>query len=72
MKSHDCPFGIGDKVRFTPSERTLGLYQDIERFGLKINEEAIIREIREGIYLYFDGEAGGMPWNEFSLVAAAK
>jgi hypothetical protein len=62
-----CPFKIGDTVRFTPSERTKGLYQDIERFGLKVNEERQITNIKEDTYLYFQ-EAGGMPWNEFTLV----
>lgn len=63
-----CPYSVGDKVRFTPSERTKGLYQDIERFGLELNQVATIREIRHGIYLYFDDERGGLPWNEFSPV----
>ncbi len=63
-----CPFVVGDKVRFTPSARTRALYQDPERFGLKIGSESIIREIREETYLYFDHGAGGFPWNEFTLV----
>lgn len=63
-----CPYNIGDRVRFTPSKRTKGLYQDIERFGLKPNQVAIIREIRDGVYLYFDDGKGGFPWNEFSSV----
>jgi hypothetical protein len=69
--SNECPFGIGDTVRFTPSPRTRGLYQDIARFGLGIGEEAVIREIREGTYLYFDSGAGGFPWNEYTLVRKA-
>jgi hypothetical protein len=67
MKSQ-CPFSIGDLVRFTPSRRTKGLYQDIGRFGLMPNETAVVREIREGIYLYFDEGRGGFPWNEFTRV----
>jgi len=63
-----CPYNVGDVVRFTPSERTKGLYQNIERFGLSEGDEATVREIRDGIYLYFDNDAGGFPWNEFSLV----
>ncbi|MHB9054462.1 MAG: hypothetical protein ACYC5F_10860 [Thermoleophilia bacterium] len=63
-----CPFEVGDAVKFTPSERTRGLYQNIERFGLKVGQEAIVREVRDGIYLYFDDGAGGFPWKEFSLV----
>lgn len=66
-----CPFHVGDRVRFTPSARTQGLYQDVERFGLTIGAEAVIREIREETYLYFDDGAGGFPWNEFTLVRQA-
>jgi len=61
-----CPFKVGDVVKFTPSERTRNLYQNIERFGLAIEQTVVIREIRDGIYLYFDNGAGGFPWNEFS------
>ena len=63
-----CPFSIGDLVQFNPSERTKGLYQDIGRFGLQPNEIAIVREVREGVYLYFDNGRGGFPWNEFIRV----
>lgn len=67
MKSQ-CPFSIGDFVRFTPSERTKGLYQDIGRFGVQLNETVIIRRISEGTYLYFDEGRGGFPWSEFTRV----
>ena len=60
-----CPFNVGDKVRFCPSSRTRGLYQDLESFGLKVGEVSTIREIKDDTYLYFDGGIGGMPWNEF-------
>jgi len=60
-----CPFKVGDMVRFSPSPRTQALYQDIDRFGLKVNQVAKIREIRRGIYLYFKNGRGGFPWNEF-------
>jgi len=63
---NECPFKVGDVVKFTPSERTRNLYQNIERFGLSIEQTVVIREIRDGIYLYFDNGAGGFPWNEFS------
>lgn len=66
-----CPYSVGDEVRFTPSERTRGLYQNIERFGLKIDQVATIREVRDGVYLYFEGGSGGFPWNEFTLVRKA-
>jgi hypothetical protein len=67
-KSTQCPFSIGDLVRFTPSDRTKGLYQDLERFGVGIGQEVVITEIKDGIYLYFEGGRGGLPWNEYSSV----
>lgn len=67
-----CPFKVGDKVKFTPSERTKGLYQDIERFGLRVGEVGTIMEIKDGIYLYFGSNKGGWPWNEFALVEEGK
>lgn len=60
-----CPFKVGEVVRFKPSERTLGLYQDVEAFGLKVDEVARIAFIKDGTYLYFEGDRGGWPWNEF-------
>ena len=68
-KVPSCPFCVGDIVRFCPSERTRGHYQDIERFGLRVGEEAEITSIKDGIYLYF-AKGGGWPWNEFELVLA--
>lgn len=70
--SSTCPFNVGDLVRFTPSPRTRGLYQNIERFGLRVDQEAVVKEIKEGMYLYFEGGAGGWPWNEFVLVREAE
>ena len=64
-----CPFAIGNRVTFTPSTRTKGHYQDIERFGVQIGETLKITEIREGCYLYFEGGVGGWPWNEFTTAA---
>ena len=61
-----CPFQVGDSVRFTPSKRTLGQYQDIERFGITPDAVLTVTEIREGCYLYFAQGAGGWPWTEFT------
>jgi hypothetical protein len=60
-----CPFQVGDHVRFTPSERTCGLYQDIEHFGVAPGKVFQIKSIKDGVYLYFGGDKGGWPWNEF-------
>ena len=67
MKRKNCPFDVGDYVRFTPSKRTLGLYQNIERFGVAPGEVRQIESIKDGIYLYFGSGQGGWPWSEFAL-----
>jgi hypothetical protein len=61
-----CPFRVGQRVRFTPTERTKGLYQSIESFGVEIGELVVIEEIKEGTYVYCHGGKGGWPWNEWS------
>ena len=66
MSSSSCPFRVGQLVRFTPTERTRGLYQSIGGFGLEPGDVQPIAEIREGVYLYFADGTGGWPWNEFS------
>lgn len=68
----ECPFSVGDIVRFCPSDRTRGWYQDIEAFGVKIGQEIEIKRIKDGVYLYFENEAGGWPWDEFELVREKK
>jgi len=66
-KNPVCPYKIGDLVRFCPSDRVRGHYQGIDRFGIKIGDDAEIKSIKDGIYLYFD-HGGGWPWTEFKLV----
>ena len=68
MNEDSCPFSIGDIVRFSPSDRTQGLYQNIEGFGVQIGQEIEIKRIQDGVYLYFENDVGGWPWNEFILV----
>lgn len=65
-----CPFGVGDVVRFTPSERTQGLYQNIGRFGLEVGEEVEVRAIK-GDYLCATNGTDSWPWSEFTLVRKA-
>ena len=66
-KSQECNFEVGQQVRFKPSVRTKGLYQDIESFGIIEDQIYKITEIRDGVYLYFR-EGGGWPFNEFKTV----
>ena len=63
-----CPFAVGDTVRFVPSKRTLGLYVNIDRFGISSGEIGIINCISDGSYIYFDKGRGGWHWREFELV----
>jgi hypothetical protein len=46
------PFEIGNVVRFAPSEGTRSLYQNIERFGVAIGEEAEVKSIRDNVYAW--------------------
>lgn len=62
-----CPFDVGNLVVFAPSDRTRGLYQNIERFGLSPGDAKVITEVRDGLHLYFAGGIGGWPWTEFAL-----
>ena len=64
----NCPFNIGDKVKFTPSKRTQGQYQNIEGMGVAIGEIIIIGEIKDNCYLYSNEGKGGWPWNEWEAV----
>ena len=66
-----CHFKVGQAVRFTPSTRTKGLYQDPDRFGIIENQIYEITEIRDGTHLYFE-EGGGWPFNEFQAVRKTK
>jgi hypothetical protein len=61
-----CPFAVGDVVVFMPSVRSRSLYQNIGRFSVRIGQTLVIQNIRDDVYLYFEGGVGGWPWNEFS------
>jgi len=69
MTDKNCPYEVGDWVIFNPSDRTKGLYQNLERFGVAPGERLKITEIRNDTYLYFGSNRGGWPWNEFTLDA---
>ena len=64
----DCPYKVGDKVRFSPSDRTKGLYQNINKGQVQEGEVMIIKEIKDQCYLYGEGGKGGWPWNEWERV----
>ena len=61
-----CPYNVGDRVIFSPSDRTKGWYQQgFSKMGLVPGNEYIIKKIKDDTYLYFDNDAGGLPWNEY-------
>jgi hypothetical protein len=70
MKPKLCPFKIGDHVIFSPSKRTSGLYQNVDRFGVEVGQSYEITDIKDGTYLYFGSGKGGWPWTEFTAVPA--
>ena len=63
---NQCPFAVGDLVRFTPTDRTRGHYQNIDGYGIAVGEVKRIEAIRDDTYLYFANGAGGWPWKEFT------
>ena len=65
---NNCPFKIGDKLRFNPSERTQGLYPSIENKGVSIGEVITVGRISDDCYIYSQAEKGGWPWNEWEAV----
>ncbi len=64
----NCPFQVGDKVKFVPSERTQGLYQDIEGMGVSIDEVITIGKIKDNCCIYSNNDKGGWPWTEWEAV----
>ena len=64
----NCPFKIGEKIRFKPSKRTQGLYQDIEGMGVSIGEVIIVGTIKDNCYIYSQDGKGGWPWTEWESV----
>src|SRR5579859_3831187 len=71
-EDQSCPFKVGDYVRFTPSKRTIGLYQNIERLGVCVGDVRQIQAIKDDLYLFFGSDQGGWPWNEFALVESRR
>ena len=63
-----CPFKIGDRVVFSPSEHTVGWYQHAwDKFRLKPGDFGTITRIDQGVYVYLDDDRGGFFWSEYKL-----
>ena len=60
----ECPYKKGDKLVFSPSERTISSYQDITLFGLIPGCIYVLDSVKENMYLHFE-EGGGFPYGEF-------
>ncbi len=62
-----CPYNIGDKVIFTPTDRTRGWYQQVfDKIGMVPGREYVIKRIKDDTYLYFENDDGGFPWTEYT------
>jgi len=54
------PFHIGDRVTFSPDERTVGwAWSSFDRLRLKPGDTGTVTRIDQGIYLYLDDDRGG-------------
>lgn len=67
-----CPFRTGELIRFTPSKRTRGLYQDIDALGVQIDEIIAVGNIKDDTYIYTKDGRGGWPWPEWSSTSNKK
>jgi len=66
-KTKVCPFNIGDRVAFTPDERTIGWsYPTFERERLKPGDVGTVTRIDKGQYLFLDDNRGGFHWECFT------
>jgi ATP-dependent exoDNAse (exonuclease V) alpha subunit len=60
------PFKLGDRVIFTPNERSIGWeWPTFDRVRLKPGDSGVVTRIDKGAYLYLDDERGGFHWECF-------
>lgn len=59
-----CPFEVGDEVTFIGGEK-LGWFQNLDTFGLKIDDVITINKINEEKYIYDSSGNGGWHWRLF-------
>jgi len=68
-----CPFHAGDRVVYSPSDRTRGLLVMTEYANLKPGEICLIAKIDQQAYVVLEGfedaACGGIFWTQFSKVA---
>jgi hypothetical protein len=64
-----CPYKIGDKVRFKPSQHSTGWTPHRETWGLVDDEAYKILDIQNGVYLYVsENQSNGWHWKDFEIV----
>jgi hypothetical protein len=60
------PFKIGDRLIFSPDERTVGwIGPTFEKVHLKPGDSGVVTRIKDGMYIYLDNERGGFHWECF-------
>jgi hypothetical protein len=68
----ECPFNIGERVIFSPDDRTIGWsYATFDRLRLKPGDVGVITVIEQGKYLYLDDPRGGFHWECFKPLLIA-
>ena len=55
-----CPFHVGDAVRFKPTDDDLGRLPPISLYGIVPNQVGNITRIEKGRYIYIAGMPDGM------------
>jgi hypothetical protein len=63
------PFGIGDFVKFAPSERAAGWsWSSFDRLRMHPGDTGVVTRIKDNEYLFIDDERGGFHWECFQKV----
>jgi hypothetical protein len=64
------PFHIGERVTFTPDDRTVGwAWSSFDRLRLQPGDSGTVTRIDQGMYLYLDDDRGGFHWECFKKTA---
>lgn len=65
----NCPYKIGDKVRFTQSQHSKGQTPHRATWGLVDNEIYKILSIKDDVYLYVsESQTNGWHWEDFEAI----
>lgn len=65
-KDIKCPYKIGDKVKFEPSEHCKGWHQEsFDRLRIYPGYIGKITKIEKDLFIFLDDNRGGFHWIEF-------